>query len=223
MVMGKVFSEHQKNQILERDGYLCAYCGDAAYEVDHILPKSKGGQATFDNGVAVCERCNRRKGNKLDLLMLTRGFFIALGGEDGNGAGYKDSKRHSGISEKSRLQPETIRHRPKRRQSTHQPLGTRASLAKLGTGEQDCRTVELPSKPTVQRPEHPKSPELMPFIPRIRNAVGYWRRNLRMTDKELAKKAGIKLIPLQLWENDLGLPSLEQMEDIGVVLGKPIN
>jgi len=44
-----------------------------------------------------------------------------------------------------------------------------------------------------------------------------------MTDKELAKKAGIKLIPLQLWENDLGLPSLEQMEDIGVVLGKPIN
>lgn len=43
-----------------------------------------------------------------------------------------------------------------------------------------------------------------------------------MTDKELAKKAGIKLISLQLWENDLGLPSLAQMEQIGVVLGKSV-
>jgi len=84
--------------------------------------------------------------------------------------------------------------------------------------------VNLASENAMRRMQNSPTPlaSTPPFIPRIRNAVGYWRQSLRMTDKELAKKAGIKLISLQLWENDLGLPSLAQMEQIGVVLGKSV-
>jgi hypothetical protein len=109
------FTELQKAQILERDQHRCAYCGDVAYEVDHIFPKSKGGEATLDNGVAACLRCNRKKKDKLDLMLLTRGFFVVLGGNDGNTNGYENSKRHPGISAKGWIKPTAIRNQSRRR------------------------------------------------------------------------------------------------------------
>jgi 5-methylcytosine-specific restriction endonuclease McrA len=47
--------------ILERDEYMCAYCGRKADTVDHIIPKSKGGTEDPSNLVACCKRCNNRK------------------------------------------------------------------------------------------------------------------------------------------------------------------
>ncbi|MGB0239183.1 MAG: HNH endonuclease, partial [Cycloclasticus sp.] len=39
--------------------------------VDHIIPRSKGGQNTWENMVACCESCNTKKGdqdlNKIDM------------------------------------------------------------------------------------------------------------------------------------------------------------
>ena len=49
-------------QVLERDGYACAYCGGLATTVDHVLPKAKGGSDDPGNLVAACARCNSRKG-----------------------------------------------------------------------------------------------------------------------------------------------------------------
>ena len=39
-------------QVLRRDGFTCVYCGDVADQVDHVYPKSKGGEDTLENCVA---------------------------------------------------------------------------------------------------------------------------------------------------------------------------
>ena len=50
--------------ILERDEYMCAYCGRRADTVDHIKPKAKGGDENHNNLVACCKRCNMKKGDR---------------------------------------------------------------------------------------------------------------------------------------------------------------
>lgn len=51
--------------VLERDGYVCAYCGGVADTADHITPKSRGGDDGLDNLVAACRPCNSSKGGSL--------------------------------------------------------------------------------------------------------------------------------------------------------------
>ena len=47
-----------------RDKFSCQYCGDNSdLTFDHIVPRSKGGQTTWENVVAACSPCNLRKGN----------------------------------------------------------------------------------------------------------------------------------------------------------------
>ncbi len=55
-----------KKNILRRDGYTCQYCGRRGERltVDHIVPRSRGGETTWTNVVAACLRCNLRKGNR---------------------------------------------------------------------------------------------------------------------------------------------------------------
>ncbi len=59
-------------KVLQRDAYTCAYCGDVANEVDHVYPKSKGGEDTLDNLVAACRRCNILKKDKTDTVFLAQ-------------------------------------------------------------------------------------------------------------------------------------------------------
>ena len=58
-----------KNNILIRDRYLCQYCGKPlkSHEItlDHIVPKSRGGESNWENLAACCPRCNVRKGSRL--------------------------------------------------------------------------------------------------------------------------------------------------------------
>jgi 5-methylcytosine-specific restriction endonuclease McrA len=51
--------------VLDRDGHLCAYCGSRADTIDHVRPRSRGGQHVWTNVVAACARCNHRKGDRL--------------------------------------------------------------------------------------------------------------------------------------------------------------
>jgi len=50
-----------RRAIFARDGHRCQYCGAQAENIDHIVPRSKGGQHAWDNVVAACRRCNARK------------------------------------------------------------------------------------------------------------------------------------------------------------------
>ncbi len=51
--------------LMRRDNYLCAYCGTKADTIDHVVPRSKGGQHSWENCVASCTRCNHRKADRL--------------------------------------------------------------------------------------------------------------------------------------------------------------
>jgi 5-methylcytosine-specific restriction endonuclease McrA len=55
-----------KKNILRRDHYTCLYCGRRGdrLTVDHVTPRSKGGDTTWTNVVAACLRCNLYKGNR---------------------------------------------------------------------------------------------------------------------------------------------------------------
>ena len=56
-----------RKAVLARDAYTCQYCGHEAsgLTVDHVIPRSRGGTSGWDNIVAACAPCNRRKGNRL--------------------------------------------------------------------------------------------------------------------------------------------------------------
>ena len=53
----------QRLQVLERDEYLCQYCGDDATEVDHIIPWSFCLKDDLNNLVASCKLCNAYAGS----------------------------------------------------------------------------------------------------------------------------------------------------------------
>ena len=54
-----------RRAVFARDGYVCQYCGHTAENVDHVIPRSKGGAHSWENVVAACRRCNQRKENRL--------------------------------------------------------------------------------------------------------------------------------------------------------------
>jgi 5-methylcytosine-specific restriction endonuclease McrA len=55
-----------RRAVFARDNWTCQYCGARAnLTVDHVVPRSKGGPSSWENIVASCAPCNRRKGNAL--------------------------------------------------------------------------------------------------------------------------------------------------------------
>lgn len=55
-----------RRAVFARDNWTCQYCGSRAnLTVDHVVPRSKGGPSSWENIVASCAPCNRRKGNSL--------------------------------------------------------------------------------------------------------------------------------------------------------------
>jgi len=53
-----------RRAVFARDDWRCQYCGAAAENLDHVIPKSRGGTHTWDNVVAACRRCNSKKENR---------------------------------------------------------------------------------------------------------------------------------------------------------------
>ena len=55
-----------RRAVFARDGWTCQYCGSRSnLTVDHVIPRSKGGNSSWENIVASCAPCNRRKGDRL--------------------------------------------------------------------------------------------------------------------------------------------------------------
>jgi len=58
-----------RKNILLRDRNSCQYCNvvltAGELTLDHVIPRSRGGLSTWENLVACCHNCNRRKGNQM--------------------------------------------------------------------------------------------------------------------------------------------------------------
>jgi 5-methylcytosine-specific restriction endonuclease McrA len=56
-----------RRAVFARDRWTCQYCGHERgnLTVDHVIPRSKGGDSTWENIVTCCAPCNRRKGDRL--------------------------------------------------------------------------------------------------------------------------------------------------------------
>jgi 5-methylcytosine-specific restriction endonuclease McrA len=56
-----------RKAVLARDAWTCQYCGRQAMglTVDHVIPRSRGGESVWENIVASCAPGNRKKGNRL--------------------------------------------------------------------------------------------------------------------------------------------------------------
>lgn len=54
-----------RRAVFARDNWTCQYCGAAAENVDHVIPRSRGGAHVWENVVAACRRCNSSKENRL--------------------------------------------------------------------------------------------------------------------------------------------------------------
>ncbi len=56
-----------RRALFARDGWRCVYCGTSAgrLTLDHVVPRSRGGDSIWENVVTACSTCNHKKGNKL--------------------------------------------------------------------------------------------------------------------------------------------------------------
>ena len=63
---GELQGYEVREYLLEKFGRKCCYCGktDIALEIEHIMPKSRGGSNRVSNLCLACKPCNQRKGNK---------------------------------------------------------------------------------------------------------------------------------------------------------------
>jgi len=57
-----------RQNIFMRDKFSCQYCGKKHdrndLNIDHVIPRSRGGKTTWENVVCSCVRCNTKKGNR---------------------------------------------------------------------------------------------------------------------------------------------------------------
>ena len=59
-------SRPSRAMIYARDQNKCQYCGSTRkLTIDHVLPKSRGGEDSWQNMVVACSACNTKKGDKL--------------------------------------------------------------------------------------------------------------------------------------------------------------
>jgi 5-methylcytosine-specific restriction endonuclease McrA len=75
-----------RKNILLRDHSTCQYCNrhqsPSELTLDHVLPRSRGGESSWDNLVACCKKCNHKKGNRtpeeagMSLLRRPRSFSL---------------------------------------------------------------------------------------------------------------------------------------------------
>ena len=107
---GFLYQQKLKSFIFNRFNNKCVYCGSKAEEIDHIIPRAKGGANSVYNLVASCRACNKKKSN------LTLKDFGKLVGKDFSylkpkklpkDAAIVQSARNYMVKEVTRLVPDT--------------------------------------------------------------------------------------------------------------------
>ena len=60
---GPLYQQKLRSFIFSRSNGKCVYCGAQAEEIDHVIPRAKGGTNSVYNLVASCRACNQMKSN----------------------------------------------------------------------------------------------------------------------------------------------------------------
>ena len=55
-----------RRALFARDNWRCVYCGSSGgrLTLDHVVPRSRGGESIWENVVTSCAPCNHKKGNR---------------------------------------------------------------------------------------------------------------------------------------------------------------
>lgn len=57
-----------RRNLFARDNHRCQYCGQVLpanqLSLDHVMPRSRGGETSWENVVASCVKCNTKKGGR---------------------------------------------------------------------------------------------------------------------------------------------------------------
>lgn len=65
----RTITGERRLQLLERDHWRCVWCGAssdiAPLDIDHVIPRSRGGSDADGNLQVLCWTCNSRKNNRL--------------------------------------------------------------------------------------------------------------------------------------------------------------
>src|SRR5580765_6581305 len=54
-----------RRAVFARDNSRCQYCAAPAESIDHVIPRSRGGEHVWENVVAACRPCNTRKRDRM--------------------------------------------------------------------------------------------------------------------------------------------------------------
>jgi HNH endonuclease len=82
--MSAYISASLREQVRQTDRAQCCYCqtqeanSGIPLSFDHILPRSKGGETTFDNLCLACRACNEFKSNSTEGINLLTGVKVDL-------------------------------------------------------------------------------------------------------------------------------------------------
>jgi hypothetical protein len=72
--MSRYISVSLKAKVREHFANCCAYCQTAErltatrFEFEHIFPRSRGGETTFENLCLACASCNQIKGDRVEFI-----------------------------------------------------------------------------------------------------------------------------------------------------------
>lgn len=59
----KLAKKRFREEIYKAWNHECAYCGEAATSLDHVVPRFKSGRTIQKNLVPACSKCNMNKGS----------------------------------------------------------------------------------------------------------------------------------------------------------------
>lgn len=152
----------QRSAVLIRDNFICQYCGkeitsEADFEVDHIIPQSRGGKTNYRNLVASCRTCNQ---NKMNHSPSEVGFPTPTPSSYHASQALYAARNNTNISQRLLMFPNIARYCSISTTSTNinQPTSTQAETETkvLGLRTQDLDKREEP-------PEIPKKESLSPL------------------------------------------------------------
>lgn len=167
----------QVEAVFNRDGYVCHYCGDenGPHEVDHLIPRSKGGTNALSNLVVACRSCNRSKKDK------DADEFRSAGAA--RQARYRARKALQGVTERHRV---TVQR--------NEVTGDVTTKEDPQTPKENITPLEplRGSLPPKAQKQHPRAILLECLLPEIADAVIEHRQKKRAPLTALAAQELVK-------------------------------